>query len=48
MILKDNSALPDRAVERIALWMAKALIDAALRESKAAPLPRVVRARPAK
>ena len=33
MILKDIWGLPDREVERIALWMADALIDAALAES---------------
>ena len=35
IILKDIWGLPDREVERIALWMADALIDAALREGKA-------------
>jgi len=35
VILKDIWGLPDREVERVALWMADALIDAALRESKA-------------
>ena len=33
MILKDIWGLPDREVERIALWMADALIDAALRDA---------------
>jgi len=33
VILKDIWGLPDREVERVALWMANALIDAALRES---------------
>jgi AcrR family transcriptional regulator len=33
MILKDIWGLPDRELERTALWMADALIDAALRES---------------
>ena len=33
VILKDIWGLPDREVERVALWMADALIDAALRES---------------
>jgi AcrR family transcriptional regulator len=33
VILKDIWGLPDREVERIALWMTDALIDAALRES---------------
>jgi AcrR family transcriptional regulator len=37
VILKDIWGLPDREVERIALWMADALIDAALREAGAAP-----------
>jgi len=34
MVLKDIWGLPDREVERTALWMANALIDAALRESE--------------
>ncbi len=33
VILKDIWGLPDREVERTALWMADALIDAAVRES---------------
>jgi AcrR family transcriptional regulator len=33
MILKDIWGLPDREVERIALWMADALIDAAQRDA---------------
>jgi AcrR family transcriptional regulator len=33
IILKDIWGLPDRDVERTALWMANALIDAALREA---------------
>jgi AcrR family transcriptional regulator len=33
MILKDIWGLPDREVERTALWMADALVDAALREA---------------
>ncbi|MEO8923610.1 MAG: TetR/AcrR family transcriptional regulator [Caldimonas sp.] len=33
MILKDIWGLPDREVERIALWMADALIDAAHRDA---------------
>ncbi len=33
VILKDIWGLPDREVERTALWMADALIDAALREA---------------
>ena len=44
VILKDIWGLPDREVERTALWMADALIDAALRES-GAPLPERGRAR---
>ncbi|HEY6356089.1 MAG TPA: helix-turn-helix domain-containing protein [Burkholderiaceae bacterium] len=35
VVLKDIWGLPDREVERIALWMADAVIDAALRESQA-------------
>jgi AcrR family transcriptional regulator len=35
VILKDIWGLPNREVERIALWMADALIDAAMREVKA-------------
>jgi AcrR family transcriptional regulator len=34
VVLKDIWGLPDREVERIALWMADAMIDAALRESQ--------------
>jgi AcrR family transcriptional regulator len=37
VILKDIWGVADREVERIALWMADALIDAALREAKARP-----------
>jgi AcrR family transcriptional regulator len=33
IILKDIWGLPNREVERVAMWMANALIDAALRES---------------
>ena len=33
IILKDIWGLPDREVERTALWMANALVEAALRES---------------
>jgi hypothetical protein len=33
MILKDIWGLPDREVERTALWMADALVDAALRQA---------------
>ena len=40
MILKDIWGLPDREVERIALWMADALIDAAQRDAARAPKPR--------
>ncbi|MGZ5130669.1 MAG: TetR/AcrR family transcriptional regulator [Caldimonas sp.] len=36
MILKDIWGLPDREVERIALWMADALVDAAQRDAAAA------------
>jgi AcrR family transcriptional regulator len=36
VILKDIWGLPDREVDRIALWMADALIDAALRDANAA------------
>jgi AcrR family transcriptional regulator len=35
VILKDIWALPDREVERTALWMADALLDAALRDAAA-------------
>jgi AcrR family transcriptional regulator len=37
VILKDIWGLPDREVERLALWIADALIDAALRDAAAAP-----------
>ncbi len=49
MILKDIWGLPDRDVERTALWMANALIDAALRESaeKSAGALKKPRAKPA-
>lgn len=40
VILKDIWGLADREVERVALWMADALIDAALREAADAPAPR--------
>jgi AcrR family transcriptional regulator len=43
VILKDIWGLPDREVERIALWMANALIDAALRDSAAAPKRRTTK-----
>lgn len=36
VILKDIWGLKDREVERIALWMAEALVDASLREAGAA------------
>lgn len=36
VILKDIWGLPDREVERIAMWMADALIDAALRQAAGA------------
>ncbi len=39
IILKDIWGLPDREVERIALWMADALIDAALRDGQVARAP---------
>lgn len=48
VILKDIWGLPDREVERTALWMADALIDAALREAgpaSAAPKPAIRKAR---
>ena len=44
VILKDIWGLGDREVERTALWMADALIDAALRDAERKP----VRRRPAK
>jgi AcrR family transcriptional regulator len=37
IILKDMWGLPDREVERIALWMADALVDAAVREAARRP-----------
>ena len=37
VVLKDIWGLPDREVERIALWMADAMIDAALRDSLGTP-----------
>lgn len=45
VILKDIWGLPDREVERIALWMADALIDAALREAKEPERKRATAAR---
>ena len=47
MILKDIWGLPDREVERIALWMADALIDAAQRDAATAAGPKVRAKRPA-
>ena len=44
VILKDIWGQSDREVERIALWMADALVDAALREAAAVtPTPRATR-----
>ena len=40
MVLKDIWGLSDREVERIALWMADALIDAAQRDAAKATAPR--------
>ena len=40
MVLKDIWGLPDREVERIALWMADALIEAAQRDAAAMARPR--------
>jgi hypothetical protein len=37
VILKDIWGLSEREVERVALWMADALIDAALRQAEAKP-----------
>ncbi|MEO5881455.1 MAG: TetR/AcrR family transcriptional regulator [Caldimonas sp.] len=50
MILKDIWGLPDREVERIALWMADALIDAAQRDAAtaAAAAPKVRAVRPSR
>jgi hypothetical protein len=39
-ILKDIWGLPNREVERIALWMGDALLDAALRDAAALASPR--------
>ena len=41
VVLRDIWGLGDREVERIALWMADALIDAALRESAQKPIDRL-------
>ncbi len=46
VILKDIWGLPDREVERTALWMADALIDAALRESAPQAVKRAPRSKP--
>jgi AcrR family transcriptional regulator len=46
VVLKDIWALADREVERLALWMADALIDAALRDAAAAAPRREVAKRP--
>ena len=46
VILKDIWGLPDRDVERIALWMADALIDTALREVQGDANARPHRLRP--
>jgi len=46
VILKDIWGLPDREVERTALWMADALIDAALRESAPPAVKRAPRSKP--
>jgi AcrR family transcriptional regulator len=43
VILKDIWGLPDREVERTALWMADALIDAALRDAAGPQRSRVVK-----
>lgn len=44
IVLKDIWGVSDREVERIALWMADALIDAALRDAAAELAPRPQRA----
>jgi len=43
VVLKDIWGISDREVERIALWMADAMIDAALREAQASAPPRARR-----
>ena len=48
VILKDIWGQSDREVERIALWMADALIDAALRDASQAPARRPARTNGAK
>jgi AcrR family transcriptional regulator len=45
VVLKDIWGANDREVERIALWMAEALVDAAQREAQAVRAPTVSRAR---
>ena len=40
MVLKDIWGVPDREVEKIALWMADALIDAAQRDAAETKKPR--------
>jgi AcrR family transcriptional regulator len=47
VILKDIWGLPDREVEGIALWMADALIEAAMREEAAAPARPAAASKPA-
>jgi AcrR family transcriptional regulator len=47
VILKDIWGLPDREVERTALWMADALIDAALRDAGVPSAPKTVAKRAA-
>jgi AcrR family transcriptional regulator len=42
VILKDIWGLPEREIERIALWMAEAMIDAALRDAATKPAGRSV------
>jgi len=39
LVLKDIWRLPNREVDRIAVWMADALVDAALREARAHEAP---------
>ncbi|HVR48368.1 MAG TPA: TetR/AcrR family transcriptional regulator [Pseudorhodoferax sp.] len=49
VILKDIWGVSDREVERTALWMADAMVDAALREASPPPpatLPRAARKKP--
>ena len=47
VILKDIWGLPDREVERTALWMADALIDAALRDAQATTVTKAAKSRQA-